>query len=759
MNKHRLFIILSFLFVIVRSFGQTGSGDIRTTETKIADLLAQMPAENQDHLNSLMNSMADLGEDGLFQMAGMLTSSDRGNDASVRFAMGGFSKFVTGAGQENKRQLCVRAWCRALEAAGDPGIKSFIIAQIQQAGDAMAVPFLEKYLRDESLSDPAARALVTIGTPEAGQVLLNALGNTKGIARISIVEALGDLGFSAAISGIMPLCSETDIQLKKASLYALAQFGSPQSASLLYDAALKSGFTFEPTLATSSYLLWIDRLIAGGNKTIAAKHCIDLIGQCTLESQTHTRSASLSLLVSASGSKAAKYLFDAFKSGNRQYWMSALQLSDQIKTSEHTQGWLKTAAKLSGQPKSDIIQMLGQRGDAAALPFVRESLDDTDEIVRMASVVALVKLKHEDALMLLITMLKKGNIAEIAVIQTQLLSLGGDAMIPAIAAAIPEMPASAKMALIEVLAARKSTTHLSLVYKEAASTDADVRLVALKALNSLVNEKDLDQLIPLISQAKTPEDVAAIQTAIITAVKSLPAEKQTGVIIPVFMSKSGAEKKALYGVLAGVGHSESLKAVVGDFNSANTDLKPAAFEALTNWSDPGAITSLYDIGILPENNAYREPAFNACIKMIHQSGFTDDQKLLLLRKVTDLAGSDKDKLIVLDEVADYRTYPALKFASGFLDIPSLQSEAARAISSIALSAKLLYGEDIKALLEKCITLLTGPEAEYEKEAIRKHIAAMPAGDGFVPLFNGKDLTGWKGLVENPSSRSKMKRGQ
>lgn len=31
--------------------------------------------------------------------------------------------------------------------------------------------------------------------------------------------------------------------------------------------------------------------------------------------------------------------------------------------------------------------------------------------------------------------------------------------------------------------------------------------------------------------------------------------------------------------------------------------------------------------------------------------------------------------------------------------------------------------------------------------------------GFVALFNGKDLTGWKGLVENPKSRKKMTREQ
>lgn len=36
---------------------------------------------------------------------------------------------------------------------------------------------------------------------------------------------------------------------------------------------------------------------------------------------------------------------------------------------------------------------------------------------------------------------------------------------------------------------------------------------------------------------------------------------------------------------------------------------------------------------------------------------------------------------------------------------------------------------------------------------------MPQGEGFVSIFNGKDLTGWKGLVENPIVRAKMKPAQ
>jgi hypothetical protein len=39
----------------------------------------------------------------------------------------------------------------------------------------------------------------------------------------------------------------------------------------------------------------------------------------------------------------------------------------------------------------------------------------------------------------------------------------------------------------------------------------------------------------------------------------------------------------------------------------------------------------------------------------------------------------------------------------------------------------------------------------------KYLASMPSDEGFVSMFNGKDLTGWQGLVENPVARAKMRR--
>jgi hypothetical protein len=39
--------------------------------------------------------------------------------------------------------------------------------------------------------------------------------------------------------------------------------------------------------------------------------------------------------------------------------------------------------------------------------------------------------------------------------------------------------------------------------------------------------------------------------------------------------------------------------------------------------------------------------------------------------------------------------------------------------------------------------------------VNKYLASMPMDEGFRSIFNGNDLTGWQGLVENPVARVKM----
>src|SRR5690606_17692394 len=115
---------------------------------------------------------------------------------------------------------------------------------------------------------------------------------------------------------------------------------------------------------------------------------------------------------------------------------------------------------------------------------------------------------------------------------------------------------------------------------------------------------------------------------------------------------------------------------------------------------------------------------------------------------------DQRKLILRALEAN-KTYNALLFAGQFLDDEELKSTAANTVMNIALEDKRFYGAEVTRLLNNVMGLLSGSESSYLREAVQKHLNELPKGPGFVSLFNGKNLDGWKGLVADPIKRASM----
>jgi hypothetical protein len=91
----------------------------------------------------------------------------------------------------------------------------------------------------------------------------------------------------------------------------------------------------------------------------------------------------------------------------------------------------------------------------------------------------------------------------------------------------------------------------------------------------------------------------------------------------------------------------------------------------------------------------------------------------------------------------------------FLEDAEVNQNAATAITKLALNDVSLYGTEVRNNLEKAITLIHGEDSAILVPALKAHLKKMPYDYGYVSLFNGKDLTGWKGLVANPIARNKM----
>jgi HEAT repeat protein len=752
--KKILFTLLTISMFGSMTMAQANK-DQRTLTTKIADLLAQMPAKDSVALNTAMKQVAALGEKGLVNIAAMLAPPGKGDNTQAEYAINGFSYYVTQPGRENWRKMSEHALCQSLTKADGKVNKAFIIGQLQIVGQSDEVVLtLKKYLTDEQLCDPAARALIKINSPAAKNTLLKALSNSQGTCRLSVVKALGDARFSAAVPAITKLADTQEIMLRKVALNALANIANPSSASLLANAAEKSGYTFESTNATGSYLLYLNRLAENGNGNLAKK-LADLLNTKN-DNQVHTRIAAMSLLTHIQGKNNMQVLVDAAGDENPEYRAAALRMAEGKINSATTTLWLNKLKQSNPEIQAEIVNTLGNSKAKRALPSVLNSLKSKDSGVRIAAITAAGKIGGENALPALLNLMKNGEPEEVAAIKNTIDVMKGAGVVNKVADAIPSMPANAQAALVAVLGKRAAHEKVNLAFSLINSRDTSVHNAALSAIKSMASKDDLPRLFSLLNQSSQPQEINAIQDAIIAAAKSITDKSQQAHIVLNEMSKAPENKKPLFfNILAAIGGNESLKAVASAYDNGNADTKSAALNALAQWSDSTAANVIYKIAFETSNPDYLNLALEGYIHSINTGSYPDVQKLLMLRKAMDIAKTIKQKQAILNEVGKNRTFPALIFAGNYLDDPSLQQEAAHAVMDIALADKNYYGKVVRDLLNKTIAVLKGTDSDYQKEAIRKFLAEMPAGDGFVSLFNGKDLSGWKGLVANPVIRAKM----
>src|SRR5581483_6376140 len=145
------------------------------SDSRITAILDKEPANNAKELDANAAATGALGEGGLTNMLTMLQPYGTADNTKIYDAVNGFSYYTTQNGKEAWRTMAVKAYSNALAKISDKYNQQFIISQLQIVGKDDAVATLKKYLDDDRLCDPSARALVKINTPASKAALLSAL--------------------------------------------------------------------------------------------------------------------------------------------------------------------------------------------------------------------------------------------------------------------------------------------------------------------------------------------------------------------------------------------------------------------------------------------------------------------------------------------------------------------------------------------------------------------------------------------------------
>ena len=754
MKKYTLQTLIVLLLIVLTtgSFAQ----DRRTIDTKVADILAQMPAKDLVHLHRIMGEITDLGPEGFQKIAAQLVPPGTGDDTAVRFAINSYSRYASSFGREKERDFAENQLLAALKKQPDKDVKTFLMNELNLVAGEKTIQELKVYLNDEYLAEPATQTLLSVGGKSAAHAFLEALAGAPEKCKPTIIKALGELQCIGAVELITPYATDKNIALKKSVLEALAQIGDADSYKTLLNAAKNANFNYESANATEAFLNYANRLGEKNELELCKKACNEIFKANQAADKLHNYSSALAVYTTYFGSEVLPLLLKAVDNSDKPFRYSVLNLAEKTGDVGATRQWINKAQSSTDEINADIISMLGRRGDLLALNFVTENLNSASEVVRVESIEALVNLQGKDATAVLIDHLAKGK--DIVATKNALSGLLHQKHLSPVAAQLDKTSGKTKAAFVDLIAAKSGSAYFDKIFALTKSADVDEKSAAFNALKRVSEEKNLDQLIPLLLSVNSDSEITQTQLAIVAAAKGVEKEKtENGKLLTAL--KNTDKKDLIIAILPEIGGPVALETVTGYFKNSTGKLKDAAFGALTGWKEYQASASLFEISKSNDAN-YRAGAFASFIRQVRSASLPSDQKLLQYRKVMPFASGTEEKILVINSVGNLKTFLSLVFLEKYLDDKDLQQPTAPAIMRIALPTEEhpgFSGDIVRNLLERVTAVISGEESDYDKINIKTYLGKMPKEKGFVAMFNGKNLDGWQGMLldGNPIAIAKL----
>jgi HEAT repeat protein len=753
--KKNIFQLFTFLLLIV-AFLHSAAQDHRTLDTKVADILAQMPTNDLVHRDRVMAEMAQLGTEGFQKFSALLVPAGTGDDTAVRFAINSLARYASDFGKEEIKTSLETQLLQALESHSDTEVKTFLLNQLNLVASDKSVDAIKKYLSEKELTEPATQTLTRVGSEKAAWALFEALPNAGDDAtKTTLINALGVLQYRQAADAIAHFAETENPVLRKAALAALANIGASGSYNLLYNAAKEVDFIYEPTNATEAFLNYTAKLGEENQTELCKKACKAIFKASQSDDKLHNYSKALAIYSKYFGSEALPLLLKAVENGDKSFRYSALNLAEKTDDIAATRAWIQKAENSSDEIKAEIIDMLGRKGDGFAVDFISKNLDASSPKVREESINALLKLQGKKTVPALIHHLAEGQ--DIEATKNALLQLLYQQHLAPVAKQMEKTSGKTKAAFIDLIAAKSGRDYFDEIYALTNSDDSEEKAAAFKALKNISAEKNLDRLLQLLLSVNNETEIEQTQLAVIAAAAGVDSEnKQSGKILTAL--KSTDKKDRLIAVLPEVGGDVALETVAGYFNNSTGKTKETAFEALTSWKEYEASKTLFEI--CQTNTSFREKAFASFIRQVRSANLPDDQKLLQYRKVMPFAKTNQEKTLVINSIGNLKTFLSLVYLEQFLDDDNLEQTTARAIMRIALPGSEedgFSGDIARTLLERVASIISGDESDYDKINIRNYLEEMPKEKGFVPMFNGKNLDGWQGMLldGNPVKIAKL----
>lgn len=726
----------------------------QATIQKVDEWLRRLPARNQAEAEKIFTEMLQAGSPVVYELGRRLAVPGEADDSLVRYAIDGLVTLSGKPGHETQKESLADDLLKLAAVSQHDEITEFLLEEVQYVVGMKHLARLATFLKNPGLAEYALKAMLRVKGPELEKILVDYLNRLPAEACLPLIQALANLRSREAAPKLRALATSSDPAIRNAALAALAEIPDPAAEPLLASLPTLSSHQ-ERRLALELYLRFARRLAEEGLKERALDIARRMTEIFTAREEAPLRCQALNLVVAIVGEKSIPDLIKAVWSEEPSYRQQAMELAREFRWS----GLLKELVEqLDGLPpvnRAAVIEFLGGLENGVKAEIIEPYLDDPEQVVRLAAIRTIFKLKRETAVARLLARLNNSE-NEARLILELLRTLKSEYYLSPIKDNFARFSDGIKIAVLQTLSDLIGPDWKKEVLAASNSENPELKKAATECLFQTVDSNDLAWLVDRLVSLEDPSLAPAYQKAIVSALGKIqdPTIRQK-TFLGLVNKKTGKERAELIRLLPQVGGAGSLDLVVRHLNDRSPEIKAAAVAALGNWPDFEASNHLLNLIKKSDNRTFRYLAFQGLARLMKDPSTEKEIKFRVLDELKSLAIYPDEKNFLLTAWASLRDERSLKEIAAFFTDENLRERAAPLACRLArpvAGEKGLGGLETIMILKRALALL---KDDLEIEETEIYLDTLLRQEGFKPLFNRKDLYGWKGLVADPVKRAKM----
>ncbi len=749
--KNIFLLLITFCFI---TFG-FAQKDVRTVSTKVADLLMQFPAKNSADLTNITSQLAEVGPEAVEIISKSLMTSSLQGSTQLKYAMSGLVKYLSKQSNSQISNATANAIIIALSQELSIENKNFLLEQLKFIISDNHLSSIYGFLLKDDYVDATARILTNIKSNEANRLLMTALDVANDFQKGFIIQAIGTIGNVDGLNLLKKNYEEFNAH-KSNILKNFTEHSYTNGLDIISKEAANEGFAGGVNSATDQYLAFSNKLISAG-KTEGLKDALNSILNAP-SAPNNVKIAAIQQLAKFDKNAVLPILKNFISQNNVELRQTSLNIMSQFKDITINNDLLGQLSKSKDPTLNlDLLTYFTNNSTQNSTPVISKLLKSKDDGLKIGAMNALFANDPKVALKSMQGLIKSGSPNVVAAAQNILLRTSKEDFKNFITSSFAKSSSSGKLALLELIGKRKSKDFTNLVLKESQNKNTVIRDKAIAQLGPLSDAKLIPDLFKLLGTTNEAVNIKNIQNAIILGSNNGSKNQLLKIIEANSTVVNQVQNYKLFQIYSHLGGENSLNFVK---NAVKKDPKSleVGLDAFDQWHKGQAIDEIFSLISTAPNESLKNKAISSYIRNVNRTEMPEDQRLLLLRKVQPQLTDVEQKKQLIRQASQINTLQSLNVIAQYLDENKATQTAINGIFNIILNSDL-YGKYTRDIVNKAIKLNADSEAKYIEEAVVKKMSTWPSDDGFMPMFNGRDLTGWKGLVENPIARSKMSKEQ